>query len=403
MHRKLDESLLSGYLFKLAQFQDVSGYHTLEIIHETVDFVLEQTPKNQQDRLDYIQTLCDLVANTTTKDISFTLLGVSGRGQPLIWPSTPAQNHLAAAVYYGMSSLSTAMIESGVKDTKTYFGTALHCAIRRDSLDTAALLIEKGGAVPSMVEFGEAGRNGNEAMLQLLFGAELKNESKVNHYLQAIKGAAAGGHWSTIRFLIDMAISNDAVYDIENLVMHTNSTTRRFVYDDTFLEATIYNQMDVAKAALNCGANLRSSPRFARDKWFYALGASSKMGYEGLVRMLLEKGSGEDKYVLQEALHLAIRRGWLRIAQILMDNGAEPTPYKKHNGNHLMVAVKYGQSDMLKLLLDTKLASLKVDAGICNEVYSYAVSHGYTTIMRHFVDYGLVTDLPCISPNNGHD
>jgi len=54
------------------------------------------------------------------------------------------QNALAAATCIGLISLAEAVIENGVKDTQTYFGTALICAIKRDEVELTVLLLATG-------------------------------------------------------------------------------------------------------------------------------------------------------------------------------------------------------------------------------------------------------------------
>lgn len=90
-----------------------------------------------------------------------------------------------------------------------------------------------------------------------------------------------------------------------------------------------------------------------------------------MVRILLEKGACQRQDALQQALYLAISRGWPRIAQIPMDNSAKPVLNELAKRCHLRAAVKYGQPDMLRLLLDAKAVGWKAasDLGICKEIF----------------------------------
>jgi hypothetical protein len=113
-------------------------------------------------------------------------------------------------------------------------------------------------------------------------------------------------------------------------------------------------------------------------------------GHEGTVGLLLKRGwTNESPDGFQRALFLAVQGGWLRIAQMLIGHGAEFDSDVQSKTCHLIGAVKYGQPDLLKLLLDTKGAGWTADSDVCKQAYSLAVYRGYTTIIDHFVGNGL--------------
>jgi ankyrin repeat protein len=285
------------------------------------------------------------------------------------------------------------MIENGVKDKHTYFGTSLLCAIKQDGLHLTLLLLADGGAVVTQTEIEQAARNGNEAILQLLLDPKYKDDVGPLDYLCALRAAAAGGQLDTIDFLIQRAITQNKLDDVKPLTIVVNGWKLTPVYDAVLLEAILYGQQEIVQAALDNGANPHARPRMPRYKWCSALDAAALMGYEGIVRLLLGRGAHKELDALQGAFLLAIQGGWLRIAQLLIDNGAELDSDMFYGKCHLINAVRYGQADMLELLLDTKGAGLNADSDFVKEAYSLAVSHGYTTITSRFVEHGLVSHI----------
>jgi hypothetical protein len=110
-----------------------------------------------------------------------------------------AQNSLVAATYLRLTPLVKTMIENGIKDARTVFGTAIECAIKWGDLDSAVLLLENGGSVIGSRCIGMAGKTGQQASLNLVFDPKYNNDRYQMpwFYLFAIKGAAKCGHLET--------------------------------------------------------------------------------------------------------------------------------------------------------------------------------------------------------------
>jgi Ankyrin repeats (3 copies) len=407
--------MLSEYLYTLI-LNDVPDLSTVKHISQTVDYILEQMPQVRHQRVQYIRTLCDRTAENYcfTRDrpyqyenAPFSDLGtcpLNSRDEPNI-----LQNALAAATCLGLLSLAKTMIANGAKDARTYFGTALFCAVKQDELGLAVLLLEKGGSELSWQVLQQAARNGNEAMLLLLLDPKYKKYGwKSSDYQYALEGAAAGGRWNLIDLLIQRAISDNELEDSKPLMIRgyyggphcgifggTSDGYPVPVYDAVLMSAVFHGQQHIAQAALDHGASPHARPRSIRLGFIQALVAAAMKGYEGIVRLLLDKGAGKEWLHLRNALAEAIRVGWLPIVQILLDNGAEvfsrkptTTPIRRTCPS-LLAAVIYMRVDILKLLLDTRYADLKADSDLCKAAYSWAVSRGYTSIVRQFVERGL--------------
>lgn len=307
------------------------------------------------------------------------------------------QNALAAATCLGLISLVKTMITNGAKDTQTYFGTSLICAVKQNEVDLTTLLLERGGSEVSWEALQQAARNGNGTMLQLLLDPKYKSEGWMSSdYQYALEGAAAGGHWNLIELLIQRAISDNELENSKPLMIRGYS--RRFlipVYDAVLMSAALHGQQDIAEAALNHGASPSARPPPCRLGKLHALVAAAMNGYEGIVRLLLDRGAGKPKHHLQWALAKSIQFGSLPIVQILLNNGAELESAAKVDLNYpsLLTAVHYMRVDILKLLLDTKGTDLRADSDVCKAAYSLAVSRGYTSIVRQFSERGLAAEV----------
>lgn len=311
------------------------------------------------------------------------------------------QNALAAAICLGLASLAKTMIEDGVKDSKTYFGTSLLCAIKRDDLDLTILLLERGGSELSWEALEQAARNGNEPMLRLLLDPKYNSKGwESSDYLHAIEGAAAGGNWNTIDFLIQMAISDNKLEDKKRLKLD-NRLTMHSVYNAVLLIAAFHDQKDIVQAALDCGADPHVGSTIRFDPRRSALLEATKNGFEGIVKLLLERGANDPKDDLEDALFMAILKDRLRIVQMFLDYGAEVQPATWSDMTRpIFAAARFMRTDILKLLLDTGGADLTADSDVCKAAYSLAVSQGNTIIMRQFEERGLVAKT---SPDSAVD
>jgi ankyrin repeat protein len=153
--------------------------------------------------------------------------------------------------------------------------------------------------------------------------------------------------------------------------------------------------------ALDQGADPRTIKRTGLHS---ALDRAALNGYEAIVRLLLEthkQRSAEEinnfwqRHCLNRSLVLAARRGWLGIAQLLIDHGAhvnpvaDGIPWCGYNDIPLISVVKCGgQVEMVSLLLrngaTTEDRLKKGDCTIRELILSLALQHGYTSIQDIF-------------------
>lgn len=411
-------SVLSEYLFTLV-CNDASGCLTAKHISQTVDYILEQMPEARHNRQEYIRSLCHRAVESFCStewrpfqynNKSFGRLAtqiVSGR-ELIFWnhhatSENILQNALPAATCLGLTSLAKKMIANGAKDTASYFGTSLFCAVKRDDVELTALLLESGGSELTWQSLQQAARNGNEAMLQLLLDSKYKeNGWKSTDFQYAIEGAAARGDWSLIEILIQRAISDGELEEKKPLMIKGyNGGFFVPVYDVVLISAVFHGNQDVAQAALDHGASPAARPRPIRLHYYPVLVMATMNGYEEIVRLLLDRGLCESKFArfdLRLALGKAIQRGWLSIVQLLVEKGAELRPIVDHTKYGywreptLSSAVHYTRVDILEYLLDSKSADLGTNPDAFKVAYELAVSRGHTSIAHQFVHRGLVAE-----------
>jgi hypothetical protein len=82
----------------------------------------------------------------------------------------------------------------------------------------------------------------------------------------------------------------------------------------------------------------------------------------------------------------ALEGGWIETAQMLLDLES-PEHKAQYAGKQLEFAVKRGQVDAVKLLIDVQGSYLKEPPELYSKAYLWAVSHGYTSIVRLLDEY----------------
>jgi hypothetical protein len=266
----LDWRLLATYIFTLAQSDDVDKYYTVDIIHQIVDYILEQRPQDGEWRVEYIRMLCNLIASDHCfLSINYNVHMVEDDRKPVYRRGSYnfLENCLIAATYLGLTSLVRSMLDNGVKNTWTYFNTPLLGAVQRDDLELSSLLLEKRASNVQSTEIEQAAQNGNTAILLLLLQSDRNTESiKETHFLCALKGAAAGGKLYTIRFLLQWALMEYRLDDLKALHTLIHHTYAKDMYTKILLQASLHGREETVEYVLNNGARLYARPKFPRHK-----------------------------------------------------------------------------------------------------------------------------------------
>src|ERR1700759_420931 len=172
--RYLEPSFLTEYIYIKAFSKNVSKYYPLSTVHQTVDCILDQNPQDQHRRIEYVRALCGLIVQTWPTPTAFHTLYSLDYNEMYSKPSV-AQNCLVAATYLGLMPVVKAMIKNRTDDTDTVFGRAIDCAIKRGDFDLAVLLLESGTSVIGVRCIEMAGKNGQKALLDLVFDLRHNN------------------------------------------------------------------------------------------------------------------------------------------------------------------------------------------------------------------------------------
>ena len=374
-------------------------YHLTHIIHETLSYIFQHQPELESQRMHFTLALCAATARrgaSTCATIDSSLYRKQqSRGIIL-------QRVLVAAVLLDIKLIIYTLIERGVKDSSTEYGTACEAAIYNGDLELLRDLLDKdthfdrtGLSIYSL--FMGAARNGNKEILRLLLCPKYLG-TNISLYRHAIDGAVAGGHLDMIQDLIHTA--SIMGYEFPRNYYWSKSKVNPIINHILF-RACLGGHEEIVGWALDQGADPRTIKRSGLHS---ALDRAALNGYEAIVRLLLEthkqrSAGGINNFwqrrCLNRSLVLAARRGWLGIAQLLIDHGAHVNPVAEgifwcdDNNIPLISAVKCGgQVEMVSLLLrngaTTDYRLKKGECTIRELILSLALQHGYTSIQDIF-------------------
>lgn len=302
--------------------------------------------------------------------------------------------------------------------------TALHWAAHRDNRELAELLVDAGAKLNAANELGAtplwlAAINGSEEMLQLLLeaGADpnvtltmgetplmsasrtgdvnsisllLQHGADVNAIESergqtALMWAAAQSHADVVQLLIDsgaeLNIRTKVWYQLENTAGNTNpSGNFRMAHggSSAFMLAARAGNIDTASVLLSAGANINDKAASGVS----ALIQAAHSGHESLALFLLEQGANPNSMEAgYTALHAAVLRSQVNLVTKLLEYGAafdalieHGTPGRRFSADYSIrsqligrdafwLAAKYGEVDILNILLEAGADPLVMDEG----------------------------------------
>jgi hypothetical protein len=387
---KVEPTILAEYLFKRLQSRGASQYEAVSLINQTVDYIIEKASLPISNKLEYARKLCDLAVNASLNQTAHHILHPNITQDGIFAKATLDHNVLAASIHCGISALAETIIKDGVENINagTYFGSAIRSAYENNNIKLIAQLY-LAGAKPGVIEVNLAARKGNTLALQLAFDRERGHPYwEPEFYVAAVHGAASKNRLDVLRFLHRRA-SSPAKLLVNNLVIvkrFTYSTYETSAANIILIEASLHGHSELVQLALGLGANTVAEV----SGWSNALISASTNGHGHVVQTLLSNMPEDSGEQISFALIAAIGRGWIRVVQMLLPLEAFHDTMRWFHAQFFK-AVKAGQVDVVDLLLIARKVHLQDDPRLCEEAYSWAVSHGYTSIARLLIEHEVVS------------
>ena len=199
-----------------------------------------------------------------------------------------------------------------------------------------------------------------------------------------IVSAARGGHINLVRFMMEKKTEMSA-HPVQQQIL---------------LAAAGEGHEEIVALALANGVDPNSITPTQTIAPKTPLEAAAKYGHENVVRLLLSQGAkpiigrsaNKNIYYMPNSLIHAIRRNRLRIAQMLIDHGAELNPKNLDHYHPLRMAVVAGKADMVRLLLENAATFInRPTEG--HKAYLLAKSRGKSEVVALLVKYGVETEV----------
>lgn len=342
-------------------------------------------------------------------------------------PARPQENYELIAAARGENiQLIEELLDAGsdVNVTQGDGATALHWAVHRNNFELVQLLIEAGSDVNISNELGAtplwlAALNGNASITEKLLdvGANLNVALKMGE--TPLMSASRSGNLETVALLLnngadvnaaekekdqtalmwsvaqshadiaelliengaDINARSKAWYQLENTAGNTNpSGNFRMAHggSSAIMFAARTGNVETAKVLLDAGANVNDKAASGVS----ALTQAVHSGHQDLALFLL--GRGADPNAIgggYTALHAAVLRGDVKLVEAFLEQGAifdtpieHGSPGRRFSADYSIrsqligrdafwMAAKYGEVEILKVLLDAGADPLTVDEG----------------------------------------
>ena len=278
--------------------------------------------------------------------------------------------------------------------------TVLHTAVSKDREAVVKLLLEKGADIAAGDNSGwmaihYAAASGHEAMMRLLLdqGVDIEARSKIGY--TALIVAAGGGHEAVVRLLIekgaDVGAKDSSGYSALHTVAEMSGDRIRWGVYGTF-QATTVGYEAVVRLLLEKGAELEGKSEVVKTPLLYAAGAGR--GNEAVVKLLLEKGAELDVKDQngQTPLSYAAENGSEAVIALLLEKGAELDVKDQNGRTPLSYAAENGSDAVIALLLE-RGAELDVKDQNGRTPLSYAAKNGSEAVIALLLEKGAELDV----------
>ena len=276
-------------------------------------------------------------------------------------------NALIKAAGHGHVTMTKTMIDKyGARD----YNGALNIAVKGGHMEIVRLMIDEYGARDYNGTLNIAAKGGHISIVELMietYGA--------TDYNMALKMAALGGHSDIIRLMIhrygascfNCALMNTARGGHVNSLKILMGVYGADNYNEAMIQAACYGHINAVKLLLKLGA----------DNYNECMLDAAGQGYLNIVILLFERGATD----YDGALLVAANINFVKLAIFILESDKILNRLKKA----MKVAVKYGHTNMVKILLS--YGGFDYDS-----IMEKAVYHGYIDIVKVLLDLDFDVD-----------
>jgi cytohesin len=289
------------------------------------------------------------------------------------------QTPLILAAMNGRTEVAELLIANGAEvNYKMDPGlTPLHEAVIKGHVEVAELLIENGADLNGNYGMAGtplywAGKKGNREMVELLIAKGAEVNLRGGGGKTALHAAALKGHMDVVELLLSRgaevnAISNDGKTPLKRA-----------------LELRHGDVVDLLRKHGGLGEKVLPTDIH------WATGEGDLEGVQALLEINPGLAKVEDKFTGDTPLHIAARKGYIDIAKLLIDAGADINARdERYEYTSLHFATTFGQKDLVELLIN-KGADINYKDKEGRTSLGIAIENGYDDIADYLRHHGAV-------------
>jgi Ankyrin repeats (3 copies) len=358
--------ILAAYLVQQT-LTNPQGREMPEMIIRAVNHIISINPDLSPNREQYIEDLSSVAIDKSgeldDKTPSFYHLLSIQKEVPNSrnWNATPDQITMVAAACLGLLSIVNQFLDNEVCDNITFFGSALEAAATRGDIVMLNTINDHPLISRSYIDDAreQSAARGHTECLRILLTrtpSHFHNRGKFSSILQL---AARSGHLGTMQF-IRSSVPNFSEY-ISGLLLHFTGETDTITVANAILYWSVpFGHTDIVRQALDDGANINPQRLASNGNFRYSpIYMATEIGSYDTVELLLFRGAILRKDLDDNPLIPAAKRGWLKIAQLLVKYGAMVNPdISSFAGGRdiiwaspILQAMNHEQSNMVDFLL----------------------------------------------------
>ena len=246
-------------------------------------------------------------------------------------------------------------------------------------LKKTVLLVIKGQRPHHMCALDIAALNGNSAIVELFVNLGIKPDITNNRNDTPMLWAVRGNHLETVRQLIKLGADPNIENDKGSTPLHW---------------AVRYGYADLLPVLIDEGkANVHHQ---RKQGLMSTLVLASAMGYEDIVRILIEHGVEATTRISggEQALHHAAANGHCSIISILIEMGANVNGFDDFENTPLLHAARSRETNAIITLVNFG-ANMDCRNKLGKTMWDYAIDHDNHNMLKDIIDvYRRVKNMP---------